>query len=295
MLGMSLHFTGNLSGARVELEAALQHGPGSQRTSATYLGFHGHILVGAYLARTLWLQGHSAHAVERACRTVKAATLTDHPITQCIALVWAILVFFGTGDIQSVEEHLDWLISIAESHSLGPYLSLGRGFKGQVAIHHGHAKGGVESLQSCLEELHAARYEILSTALKISLAQALAAISQFAESMTLIDETIRLVGANGDACYMPELLRVKGGLLLSMAQPDREEAEKYFTQSLKLSRRQAAGAWELRTAIDLAALLGGRGRADRARGLLQPVFEQFVDGLDTSDQRAAEQLLATLS
>ena len=65
-------------------------------------------------------------------------------------------------------------------------------------------------------------------------------------------------------------------------------------QSLELSRRQGARAWELRTAIDLAALWAGQGRSDDARALLQPVFEQFVEGLDTADLKAAERLLATL-
>jgi hypothetical protein len=87
------------------------------------------------------------------------------------------------------------------------------------------------SLQSCLKELHAARYEILSTALKISLTQDLAAIGRLAEGMTLIDETIRLVEANGDACCMPELLRVKGSVLLSMPRPRADEAETCFMQS----------------------------------------------------------------
>ena len=58
---------------------------------------------------------------------------------------------------------------------------------------------------------------------------------------------------------MPELLRVKGGLLLSMPQPNVDDAEMCFVQSLELSRRQGARAWELRTAIDLAALLARSG------------------------------------
>ena len=62
---------------------------------------------------------------------------------------------------------------------------------------------------------------------------------------------------------MPELLRVKGSLLLSMPQPSGDEAEMCFMQSLELSRRQGARAWELRTAIDLAALLGRSGTLRR--------------------------------
>jgi tetratricopeptide (TPR) repeat protein len=229
--------------------------------------------------------------VECARQTVKNA---EHPVTLSIALHWAISVFLWTGDLQSAEEHIDWFVSHAESHSLGPYRAVGRGLKGELAIRQGNAKGGVESLQGCLEELHAARYELLTTAFNISLVQGLAAIGRFAEGMTLIEETIRLVEANGDIIYMPELLRVKGSLLLSMPQPSVDDAEMCFMQSLELSRRQGARAWELRTAVDLAKLLAAQGRPESARALLQPVLEQFAEGSDTADLKAAERLLATL-
>jgi hypothetical protein len=42
MLGGSLYFTGNLAGARIELEAALQERTGPRRAGSTYLGFGGH-------------------------------------------------------------------------------------------------------------------------------------------------------------------------------------------------------------------------------------------------------------
>ena len=294
LLGSSLHHVGDLSGARVELEAALQHGLASRRTGMIYLGFDHYIYAGAVLAKTLWLQGHPAQAVERARQTIKDAAGIDHPVTLSLALSWAISVFLLTGNLQSAEEHIDLYITHAESHSLTPYLAVGRGFKGQVAIHRGHAKGGVEKLQGCLEALHAARYELLTTTFNISFVQGLAAIGRFAEGIALVDETIRLVEANGDLTHMPELLRVKGDLLLSMPQPGGDDAEMCFMQSLELSRRQAARAWELRTAVDLAKLLAVRGRAESARALLQPVFDQFVEGSDTADLKAAERLLATL-
>jgi hypothetical protein len=215
-------------------------------------------------------------------------------LTLAIALIWGISVFLWTGDLQNAEEHIDWLIARSESHSLAPYLAVGRGFKGEVAMRRGDAQGGVESLQGCLEKLHSMPYELLTTPLSISLVQGLAATDRFDEGNTLIDATIRLVEANGDTCYMPELLRVKGDLLLAMQQPSVGDAEMCFMQSLELSRRQSARAWELRTATDLAALLAGQGRSERARTLLEPIFEQFVEGSDTADLKAAERLLATL-
>jgi predicted ATPase/DNA-binding winged helix-turn-helix (wHTH) protein len=295
LMGISLHLGGDLQAARMELEAALRQAPHSQRTTTVYLGFDGKILAGAILARILWLQGYPAQAVERAHLTVKDAAGMDNALTLSIVLNWAVSVFLWIGDLKSAEEHIDWILSRAKLHSLGPYLMIGWGFKGELAVRRGDTNGGVESLQECLEALHAAPYELLSTPLNIALVQGLAATGRSAEALVLVDETIESVEANGDFCYMPELLRLKGRLLLTAPHSGDVEAELCFRRSLELSRRQGARAWELRTAIDLAALLAARGQPERGQALLQPVYDQFGEGSNTVDLQAAERLLATLS
>lgn len=291
---ISLHLAGDLSGAHQELEAGLQYSLGSQRANTIYLGFDHHNRAGIVLARTLWLQGHPAQAVDRARQAVIGAERMDHPVSLTIVLHWTASVFLWTGDPASAEQHIDWFISRAETNSLGPSLAIGHGFKGELAIRLGDAKGGIEVLRGCLEKLHAARYELLTTPFNISLAQGLAAIGQIAEGAALVDETIQRVEANGDDLYLPELLRVKGGLLLSTSSANADEAERTFVRSIELSRRQGARSWELRTAIDLAGLLADQGRREGSRALLRPVFEQFAEGLDTADLKAAERRLATL-
>jgi predicted ATPase len=245
-------------------------------------------MASATLAKILWLQGHPAQAVARARQTVTDAARLDHPVTLSIALVWAIFVFLGTGDLPSAEEHVDRFIVNAETHSLGPYLAVGRGFKGQLAVRRGKVEDGVKDLQDCLEQLHAMRYELLTTPFDSALAEGLAAIGRFAQGITLVDESIRRVEVNGDLWYLPELLRVKGGLLAG------EAAETCLRQSLELSRRQGARSWELRTATDLAKLLNAQGRSGDARMLLQPLFDRFTEGRETADLQTAERLLASL-
>jgi predicted ATPase len=178
---------------------------------------------------------------------------------------------------------------------MAPYVAVGSGFKAEIAIRRGAPTGAVEILRHCLDKLHSMPYELLSTSLTIALVQGLAAVGRFAEGLRLIDETIQLVEATEEHCYMPELLRVKGGILLSMAEYTADDAEACFAQSLELSRRQGALAWELRTTTDMATLMASRGQSDEARGLLQSVVARFVEGFDRDDLTVAQNLLAQLN
>ncbi|TGP51596.1 transcriptional regulator [bacterium M00.F.Ca.ET.230.01.1.1] len=294
LMGISLHLNGEHGRARTALEEALRYGPRSDRTTTNYLGFDGRILADAILARTLWLQGYPDRAVERALLTVKDAETVDHPLTLSIALVWAVSVLVWVGDFDRAEEHINRLFSCAELHSLRPYLTVGRGFQGELAIRRGDAESGVRSLQRVLQDLHAAPYELLTTPLSIALVQGFAATGRFAEALALVNETIRSVETNGDLCYMPELLRWKANLVRETKPGADDEAELHLRRSLEMSRGHGARGWELRAAMDLAALLAARSQYESARALLQPLLERFAEGLDTADLKSAARLLATL-
>lgn len=295
LLGITHHKMGELANARFQLEAALQRGKGSLGISAIHLGFDQYKWANAALARILWMQGHPVQASARARENVEAAASVGHPVTLSIVLNWAISVFFWNGDLESAEAYADWFISLAESHSLGPYLALGRGHKGELAIRRGDPKAGVEIVRGCLNDLHLARYELSTTAFTNVLVQGLAALGEFTEGISLIDYAIRQVEENKDFTYLPDLLRVKGRLLRSMPRARIDEAEMCFVRSLELSRHQGALAWELRAAIDLAALRAAQGQADNARAILLPIFEQFTEGFDTEDLKTAAHLLASLN
>ena len=294
LMGISLHLGGQLDAAHTELESALVPGPLIRHNTTLYLGFDSKVLAGAILARNLWLQGFADQALERVNLTLSEAANKDHPLTLSIALIWAASLLLWTGDLDGADQYIDWLLSRAEPHSLGPYLAVARGLKGELAVRRGHARDGIGALQEALEKLHTAPYELLTTPLNIALVQGLAATNRFDEAFSLIDTTIELVESRGDLCYMPELLRVRGNLSLTTPQASVDEAERCFQSSIKLSQRQGARAWELRAGTDLAQLYVDRGQTDHAQALLQLLCEQVVDGLSTADVRAATDLLATL-
>jgi predicted ATPase len=129
ILGRSLHLMGDHSGARVELEASLRNWLRTRRTTI-YLAYDRHYRAGVALARTLWLQGYPAQAVEHAHEAIRGAERMDHPASLAVVLAWAASVFLWTGDLRSAEEHINACISLAESCSLGPLMAVGRGRQG---------------------------------------------------------------------------------------------------------------------------------------------------------------------
>lgn len=292
LLGVSLHLAGEHREAMAMLETAWR-GPGTERISTVH-GFDHRNRAGISLARELWLQGRPADAQRLARQTIDEAAQMDHPITLCIALIWAVSVDLWSGDLDGAETNIDRFIAHANSRSMGPYLAVGRGVKGEIAIQRGNATDGIETIRACLRELHDAGYELLTTTFNIALVQGLLAIGQVEQGAGLIDDAIRLVEQSGDHLYMPELLRMKGRVLSHQPLPRIEEAEACLMQALELSRTKGAKAWELRAAIDLAQLLVVRRRHQEARLLLQSTRDGFAAGSETEDIRDADALLTTL-
>lgn len=288
-LGNSLHFCGELGHARLELEAALLSDPLPSHVSGSYVGFHGRGLAGGILARNLWLQGFPDRAESRARQTIKEAAEADHSLTLCIALLGGIAVFLWRGDLDGAEAHIDWLVSRAGLHSLSPYVSVAKGFEGEVAIRRGDPSEGVDIIRRCIERLHGSNYEVFTTMLELSLTKGLAVLGKVDEGLERIENAIQSVEANGDFCYKPELLRMKGNLLRSISPSD--EARRNIAAAINASRKMGARGWELRASCDLAALEADCGKKEEAAAILQPIVNEFDEGETTADLEAAEEML----
>jgi predicted ATPase/DNA-binding winged helix-turn-helix (wHTH) protein len=293
LLGCSLHLMGDLKGGREELEAALALRPDVPANRAIYFGCDHYSWADLALTTTLWLQGYPAQAIARAHQAIKDGEHMHHPVSLAIVMN-AIVVLLWIGDLDAAEQHVDWFISKADSQNVKPYLDLGYSLRGDLAVRRGNTRAGVEMLRNFLPKLHVDGYERLTTRFNLTLASGLAATGELEEGVTLLDDTARLIELKGDSSYLPELLRLKASILLSMPKPGLEDAEKCFVQSLELSRAHGSRTWELRTATDLATLWATQGRANDAHSMLGRVFEKFTEGFDTTDLKAAERLLVKL-
>jgi predicted ATPase len=93
---------------------------------------------------------------------------------------------------------------------------------------------------------------------------------------------------------LPDLLRIKGTILMSAPRADLPRVNELFLRSLEMARQQYALAWELRTATSLARLRLAQSRHEDAFAVLAPVYDRFTEGFESFDLKAARQLLDQL-
>jgi predicted ATPase/DNA-binding winged helix-turn-helix (wHTH) protein len=293
MLGRALQTSGDITGSRAELDALMRLISQSPH-GVMLLSYDPHYYSYISLARTLWLQGYATQAIEVARQGVEASEAMGHPAALALVLAGAATTFLWAGDLDEAQQHTDLSLALAEANALRPLVAIGQARKAALAILRGNNKEGVKDLQAILERLHAARHEVLTREFNMTLVQGLAALGRSNEGRVLIDQSIQQAEVSGEMFYMPELLRVKARLLLSLPEPEVQEAETLLDESLDLSRQQGARSWELRAAQDLAKLLADQGQSEKARTLLQSVYAGFSEGFETADLKAAERLLTTL-
>ena len=123
------------------------------------------------------------------------------------------------------------------------------------------------------------------------LALALAAANQGNEALDTIDRAIAEARSRNFLMEMPDMLRVRGEVLMLDGSTDFSQAESSFRLSLELAQTQGALGYELRTAMSLARLWQ-RARSQRKsartpRAGLCPIFRGLQYPLAQGGQRIA--------
>jgi len=293
-MGISRHLEGQNARARAHLDAALVNAPTSKSINAFHFGFEFRNRAKIALARTLWLQGFPDQAIATARETVQEARAFNHPVTHCIALIWAINVLIWSGDYLGANEYINDFVANADRYSLAPYQAVGRGLRGQILIKQGEIKPGIELLQSALAAVHANRYELMTSEFNATLAEGLTAAGRGTQASTLIDEALSSVDENGDLFIKPELLRIKGNILALETPTNFQRVERIYRSSIQLAQAQAANSWELRAALSAAQFYNDSNKPDEAQDVLASAYLRFGEGFETADLKSARRMLDEL-
>ena len=109
---------------------------------------------------------------------------------------------------------------------------------------------------------------------------------------------------NSEAFAMPELLRVKGELILKQHDPSQPddlptisrsgvsatlEAQACFAEAITIAKQQQTRSWELRACISMDRLNTQQGESDHTR--LAESYSSFTEGYETADLKQAKMML----
>ena len=303
MMGVAKHYLGDHIGARRHLQkvldhyAAVDHEPDTVRsqTDLHVIRFHTDLRISArvYLARILWLQGFPEQAVRAAEASVEDAQATGHVLSLCYALALAACpIALWVGDLAAAAHYTSILVDHSRKNNLKLWSAFGSRFHRVVAIRNGDLDAGLRQLHTELDEVADANLRFRFLTGLGPLVEAVVEAGRIAEGLAMVETGLNQFEAG---CYTPELLRLKGELLLLQDTPSVADAtQELFRQALDAARRQEALSWELRAAKSLARMLRHHGRPSDAVACLEPIYSRFTEGFGTSDLIAAKQLLEEL-
>jgi hypothetical protein len=252
------------------------------------------VSVRGILARVLWLQGFPDQAVRTAEMSVEEAQATGHASTLCWALALAACpIALWVGTLVAAAHYAEMLLDHSRKHSLPLLAAFGSRLQRVVTLKNGDSGAGSWLPDSGPEEIAKPDPSFRFLAGLSELTEALAQAGRITDALALVEAGIEHSAAGW---LTPELLRVRGELLLLQGAPGAASAaEHHFRQALDCARRQGALSWELRAATSLARLLRDRDRVGEARDLLAPIYERFTEGFGTADLQAGKKLLDELN
>ena len=297
MMGVCFHFLGQQLEARRHIERMLsRYSPPPSRSHVVRFQFDQQVTARITLARVLWLQGFADQALRVSESNIEHALSIDHILSLCNALVQgACPVALLAGALPLAEHFTAMLLQETERRSFQIWHSYGQCFRGELLLKAGDIDAGLPLLQAGTRELRQANFVQYYTVFLLVLAESLAASSRVEEGIETINEALARSESNEERWCVPELLRVKGELILQTGHSDAvDQAEKLFAQSLRLAHKQEALSWELRAAASNARLQRRQGRARDGSKVLADVYSRFTEGFATRDLVEARTLLDEL-
>jgi predicted ATPase len=252
----------------------------------------------AMLARTLCLRGFMDQALDEAEASLGELRGSCSQLTpMCRIIDFGLArVTLMMGNLPAAERAIARLTAAATRSNAPFWQDVGHFLEAKLMIERGEFAHSVAALRDMFDAgnrtgSRASYPEVLG-----ALAEALAGIGQLAEALDAVNEAIATAGQRegSQRWYVPELLRIKGDVLLRQGSDWSALAEDCYDEASELAREQGALLWELRVALSLARLRVIQSRQTDARQILAPVYDRFTEGFGTADLRAARAMLDTL-
>jgi predicted ATPase len=302
-LGETLFHIGELGTARRQLDQALA---AARRRAADDRGNQRPRVV-SYASWGYWMAGYPDQARLLSRQAVAEANALGHPHNRAFALGFASFLHQFCGEVSRVAELAEEQSALCREYGMPYWQSWADMLKGWVLARRGHAADGVLGVRRALA-VHRETGAVVGVMHFLTLlAELHGRAGHVEDGLHAANEALALALTTGNRYLDPEIHRVRGDLLASLAgqrdappgdpnsAPLPSTAEGCFRHALERARRRSARSLELRAATSLGQLWHERGDRGRVRRLLEPLCGWFAEGFDTADLVAARRLVAAVS
>jgi DNA-binding winged helix-turn-helix (wHTH) protein/tetratricopeptide (TPR) repeat protein len=245
-----------------------------------------------YAGISLWHLGFPDRARRHADQAVRQARAREIPAGLARALWLAACVYLMCGDTDRVGRMAAELGPLCARHHLALWAAGAVVFEGWAAGARGDPAAGLAKVRAGMAGW-AARAR-LTTFYRCLTGELCLATGEVAAGLAAVDAGLAAVARTGHAQDEPELLRLRGELLLRENPGHPGEAERSMLRALQLAAERQDRSFELRAVTSLARLWQAGGEARQARALLAGVHGLFTEGRDTRDLALARAVLDEL-
>jgi predicted ATPase/DNA-binding winged helix-turn-helix (wHTH) protein len=214
LLAVSLHFLGDQDGARRHIDrvdASLDLLVDKPKIFPLDLRISTHY----FRARILWLQGLADQALRLVEYNIEEGRANGHALTFCSVLGQAACpIAFLAGDLDAAERYGQALFEHTERHAIRLWRLWAGCFKGIVMAKRGNIDAGLALLRSEIDRAGDARFLPRFLFPLGELVACLGEANEIRKGLAAVEEALERCQAKHEQWYVPELLRIKGELIL---------------------------------------------------------------------------------
>lgn len=245
-----------------------------------------------------WTMGYPDRAIKAGYEAIKLAQ--SHNFSLITAHMATAFIHKQRGDVEQTEKQADLIIEHANLKKLPVHVLWASIFKGWILGQNGKIERGISVIADSMEKLGYKDPGYMSMLVELYI---LANMPD--EGHKLVEELLEVARSKNEHNYDPELLRLKGELLLlklttkgsieHLPKKDRENIEECLLKSLTLAKEHGAKSFELRAATSLGRWLKDTNRSQEGKEILLNIYNWFEEGFRTRDLKEAKLVLAELS
>jgi len=248
----------------------------------------------SYASIGTWIMGYPDQALSYCQMSLDLARDLSHPMVSWFADYYATHFYIYARNNHEAKYYVDDALRICDEQDLTYYHVHSQALLGWSLVNTGDATG-INLLEQSINHLRQIGDRLNLLLLLRLFVDASLKTGLMTQASSLIEEAIGLSLATQVIYDLPELLRLKGEILLLQYPDETQIAENCFLRAVETAVQYKSKMWELRATVNLARLWQNHGYGERARQILTEIYSWFTEGFDTSDLREARALLAELA